>query len=398
MKLRIGILTAPDIRWEKSERNGKPTFILHDVRIGIGFHWDRLQTQEFAGELEILHHPNGTQTAVNTVDLEDYITSVISSEMSAHSPLELLKAHAVISRSWAIRQCRRNREQTAASADFESGGHIGFDLCADDHCQRYEGLRSVHPRAEEAVKATQGQVLTFNGELCDTRFYKCCGGRTELFSTCWEDRDVPYLQSVTCPYCQRAVERLRKGEQAIIDCLQAYDRETLDCHDWQVTYTADELQRILLEKTGIDFGPIQALRPLKRGASGRICLLEIVGEKRTERIGKELKIRRALSPTCLYSSWFDVEKHSMSKADRSDDTFVLTGHGWGHGVGLCQLGAAEMALEGFSAQDILSYYYPATLLTNSAAFCQRSDSTAINYGNDTATRRQRHGNDTITSR
>ena len=352
MKLRIGILTAPNIRWEKGERNGKPTFILHDVRIGIGFHWDRKQTQEFAGELTILRNPNGTQTAVNTIDLEDYITSVISSEMSANSPVELLKAHAIISRSWAVRQCTKRSEP---SADFESGGHIGFDLCADDHCQRYEGLRSVHPRAEEAVAETRGQVLTYKGELCDTRFYKCCGGKTEIFSTCWEDKDMPYLQSVTCPYCERAVERLRKGEQSILDCLQAYDQETIDCHDWQISYTARELQSILMEKTGIDFGPIRALRPLKRGASGRICQLEIVGDKRTERIGKELKIRRALSRTCLYSSWFDVEQQG--------DVFVLKGHGWGHGVGLCQLGAAEMALEGFSAQDILSYYYPHTDIT-----------------------------------
>ena len=177
MNLRIGILTAPQIRWERSSRNGKPTFILHDVRIGIGFHWDRRQTQEFAGELSILRNPNGTQTAVNTIDMEDYITSVISSEMSAHSPLELLKAHAVISRSWAVRQCMNNRSQSSSNPSaamgtsaFESGGHIGFDLCADDHCQRYEGLQSVHPRAEEAVEATRGQVLTYDGEICDTRF------------------------------------------------------------------------------------------------------------------------------------------------------------------------------------------------------------------------------------
>ena len=358
MKLRIGILTAPEIRWERGERNGKPTFVLHDVRIGIGFHWDRRQTQEFAGELSILRNPNGTQTAVNTVDLEDYITSVISSEMSADSPLELLKAHAVISRSWAVRQCT---VRSAPSALFESGCHVGFDLCADDHCQRYEGLRPVHRRAEEAVEATRGQVLTYEGGLCDTRFYKCCGGRTEVFATCWEDRDVPYLQSVECPYCGRAVGRLRRGDKAMLDCLQSYDRETLDCHDWQVTYTADELQRVLLEKTGIDFGPIQALRPLKRGASGRICLLEIVGEKRTERIGKELKIRRALSRTCLYSSWFDVEQ--------ADGAFTLRGHGWGHGVGLCQLGAAEMALEGASAQDILTFYYPGAEISSSFSSC-----------------------------
>lgn len=366
MNLRIGILTAPQIRWERSSRNGKPTFILHDVRIGIGFHWDRRQTQEFAGELSILRNPNGTQTAVNTIDLEDYITSVISSEMSAHSPIELLKAHAVISRSWAVRQCMSNRSQSSSNPSaamgtsaFESGGHIGFDLCADDHCQRYEGLRSVHPRAEEAVEATRGQVLTYDGEICDTRFYKCCGGKTEVFSTCWEDKNVPYLQSVECPYCGRAAERLQRGEQAILDCLQAYDSETLDCHDWQITYTAQELQAILLEKTGIEFGTIRSLRPLSRGASGRISLLEIVGDKRTERIGKELKIRRALSRTCLYSSWFDVEKR--------EDVFILNGHGWGHGVGLCQLGAAEMALEGATCREILYYYYPGAEIANRIA-------------------------------
>lgn len=352
MNLRIGIVTAPHIRWTDSTQNGIPTFVIHDVRIGIGFHWDRMQTQEFAGQLTIKDNPDGTQTAINTIDLEDYLTSVISSEMAATSPIELLKAHAIISRSWAVRAVQTRQQTTRyknlLAATFESGGHKDYDVCADDHCQRYEGIRSIHPRAVEAVQSTANHVLTYNNEVCDTRFHKCCGGKTELFATCWEDVDIPYLQSVSCPYCQRAVERLRQSDPAIQQCLMAYDQEHNDFFNWQVTYTPDQLQQILLEKTGIDFGRIQALRPIKRGASGRIYSLEIVGEKTSRILGKELTIRRALSPTCLYSSLFDI------------DGLTLHGRGWGHGVGLCQLGAAEMALEGFDATYILNYYYPNT--------------------------------------
>ena len=184
MHIRIGILTAPKIEFEQREH----TFLLKNVRIGIGFHWDRHEDQEFAGTLEIRRNPDGTQTAINTIDLEDYLCSVISSEMSANSPMELLKAHALISRSWAIRA-------------MEHPNHEGFHVCADDHCQRYEGLRRLNERAVQAVRATAGQVLTYDGKICDCRYHKCCGGKTEVWRTCWEDIDVPYIRSVECPYC-----------------------------------------------------------------------------------------------------------------------------------------------------------------------------------------------------
>lgn len=341
MNIRVGILTAPHIEYELRES----TFVLKDVRIGIGFHWDRLEDQEFAGSLEIRTNSDGTQTAINTIDLEDYLCSVISSEMSANSPMELLKAHAVISRSWAIRA-------------IANKPHEHFDVCADDHCQRYEGLRRMNKRAVEAVRATTGQVLMYNDEICDCRYYKCCGGRTEVWRTCWEDMDVPYIQSVTCDWCKHpspAVLRL---------VLNDYDQETKDFRDWQVSYTSKELGQIIHFKSGTDFGDIIDLIPLHRGASGRIDQLEIVGTKHRQVIGKELKIRLWLSPTCLYSSWFDIKKTANSQS--SDVCFQLTGHGWGHGAGLCQIGAAVMASEGKSYEEILEYYYAGTRLGTSA--------------------------------
>lgn len=337
MKVRVGILTAPHIEYETRAH----TFVLKNVRIGIGFHWDRYEDQEFEGELEIINNPDGTQTAVNIIDIEQYLTSVISSEMAATSHPELLKAHAVISRSWVMRAIGHT-------------DHVGYDVCADDHCQRYEGLRRRNQYAIEAVQATAHQVLTYNEQVCDCRYYKCCGGITEQFETCWEDIHVPYLESVECPYCLEATGEGAWAKSFRARFLNNYDQETLDFHDWQVRYTADELSEIVRQKTGIDFGTIRELRPILRGKSGRIYSLQIVGDKQTQTIGKELKIRLALSPKCLYSSWFDVVQEGTD--------FILNGHGWGHGVGLCQIGAAVMAEQGHTYQDILSHYYPGSHL------------------------------------
>lgn len=334
-QIKVGILTAPKIDFEQKEK----TFILKNVRIGIGFHWDRHEDQEFAGTLEIRNNPDGTQTAINTIDLEEYLCSVISSEMNANSPMELLKAHAVISRSWAIRA-------------MQKPNHEGYHVCADDHCQRYEGLRRMNERAVEAVNATRGQVLMFGDEICDCRYYKCCGGRTEIWRTCWEDIDVPYIQSVQCDYCKSPSPKVLRL------VLNDYDQETKDFRDWKVSYTAEELSEIIRTKSGIDFGHIISLEPLHRGASGRIDSLKIVGTKHTEIIGKELKIRYWLSKSCLYSSWFEVKK----SIQQSVVSFQLSGHGWGHGAGLCQIGAAVMASEGHKYEDILSYYYHNTQL------------------------------------
>ena len=302
------------------------------MRIGIGFHWDRFEDQEFAGELEIRNNPDGTQTAINTLDLEDYLCSVISSEMNANSPMELLKAHAVISRSWAIRA-------------MQKPNHEGYHVCADDHCQRYEGLRRMNERAVQAVRETAGQVLLYNDEVCDCRYYKCCGGKSEIWRTCWEDKDVPYIRSVECPYCGRV------SAKTLRLVLNDYDQETKDFHDWKVTYADDELDEIVNSKhPGI--GHVIALEPIHRGESGRIDSLRIVGSGRTEVIGKELNIRYALSRKCLYSSWFEVQ--------HENGLWTLTGHGWGHGAGLCQIGAAQMAEEGFTYDKILAHYYVGT--------------------------------------
>ena len=335
MKIRVGILTAPQIAFERRAH----TFILKNVRIGIGFHWDRLEDQEFEGELEIRNNADGTQTAINTLDLEDYLTSVISSEMSADSPMELLKAHAVISRSWALRA-------------MAHPNHEGFDVCADDHCQRYEGLRRRNERAVQAVRETIGQVLTYDGEICDCRYYKCCGGKSEIWRTCWEDKDVPYIQSVECPYCGRASERTLRL------VLNDYDQETKDFHDWQVRYSDDELDALVQAHVSATIGHVTALEPLHRGASGRIDSLRIVGDQGEQTIGKELVIRKALSHSCLYSSWFDTA--------HADGYWTLIGHGWGHGAGLCQIGAAQMAAEGHSYQDILAFYYAGSQLSTPA--------------------------------
>ena len=351
MNIRVGILTAPHIDYEQ----GAKSFALHNVRIGIGFHWDRYEDQEFAGQLEVIRNADGTETAVNIIDLEEYLCSVISSEMSANSPMELLKAHAVISRSWALRAIEANRVTAGKiqSSVYEQNGHIGFDVCADDHCQRYEGLGRMNNRAVEAVRATKGEVLSYGDEICDCRFHKCCGGKTEEFETCWEDKHVPYLESVDCPFC--ASDYL-KDKTALRQSLNDYDLETNDYHDWSVTYSASELRQIILDKSHIDFGEITDLVPLKRGKSGRIYELEIVGTLRRQVIGKELTIRRWLSPSCLKSSWFEIQKTLGSRLS----TFDLKGHGWGHGVGLCQIGAATMAIEGYSYRDILAHYYPGT--------------------------------------
>ena len=336
--IKVGILTAPKIEYELRAH----TFVLKNVRIGIGFHWDRHEDQEFQGELEIRTNPDGTQTAINTLDLEDYLCSVISSEMNANSPMELLKAHAVISRSWAMRA-------------MEHPNHGEFHVCADDHCQRYEGLRRMNERAVQAVRETAGQVLLYGDEICDCRYYKCCGGRSEIWRTCWEDIDVPYIQSVECPFCGRV------SAQTLRLVLNDYDQETKDFHDWKVTYTDDELSEIIREKSGIDFGTITDLIPLHRGASGRIDRLHIVGTKHSEDIGKELKIRLWLSHKCLYSSWFEVKKSQIENhKSQMSNQFTLIGRGWGHGAGLCQIGAAQMATEGFSYEQILSHYYVGT--------------------------------------
>lgn len=308
------------------------SFILYDVVIGIDFHWQQKRTFKYAGGLKFIVEGDRI-TAVNCIGVEDYLMSVISSEMKSSASIELLKAHAVISRSWLKARLKDHK-----------AGHEHFDVCADDHCQRYQGLTmAVGDDVCRAIDRTWGQVLEYGGNICDTRYSKCCGGRTELFSTCWEDVDLPYLQSVEDPFCDC------ENSSILSQVLNDYDLHTADFHDWTVQYTTDELSELVRTRTGIDFGTIVALEAVERGPSGRIKYLRITGTLREEVIGKELAIRKALSSSHLKSSAFEIEK--------SPDGFVLKGRGWGHGVGLCQIGAAAMAAQGYDYRQILSHYY-----------------------------------------
>ena len=458
----------------------EPTFELHDVTIGKGFHWERRETQKFAGALKIIVEDR-TLTAVNVIGVEDYLLSVISSEMSQDSPEEFLKAHAVISRSWVMAQLQHRRTPVCdahereqflrcrniedvvtwlacgsyrnqfrqephrgcempltgaadgsqrglmdfgsyrnqfrqephrgcempltGAADgsqrglmdfgsyqkwYDHSEHLNFDVCADDHCQRYQGLtRATNPAVQKAVDSTWGQVLTFDGELCDARFSKCCGGIMERFSTCWADEDKPYLQPLpdtpghlpegtlipegSLPGTSgvgTATGRMISTEQAAVPfCSLAdnallarvfnnYDRETTDFYRWTETYDTERLSAIVREKSGIDVGRLTALEPLEKGPSGRISKLRIVGTDGFFEVGKELEIRRLLSESHLKSSAFEAEF-------TPDGRVVLRGRGWGHGVGLCQIGAAVMADKGYSCSEILLHYYPGTHVVES---------------------------------
>ena len=352
--------------------NPNATFTLKDVIIGIGFHWERKEDQTFCGAL-LLKMEEGQVRAINVVPVETYLTSVISSEMSANASLELLKAHAVISRSWLLRILNPNDNPNHNPNDnhndnsqlstlnsqlpsdtilrwYDNEAHIGFGVCADDHCQRYQGVtRQSNPQVMEAIEATRGLVLTYEGKVCDARFSKCCGGMTEVFESCWENIRHPYLVAKPDPYCNTTDKRI------LSQVLNNYDQETTDFYRWTVHYTTEELSELVAKKSGIDFGRILDLVPMERGASERIIMLKIVGEKCTIMVGKELEIRKWLSESHLYSSAFDVEKTS--------DGFTLHGKGWGHGVGLCQIGAAVMGDQGIPFDEILSFYYPQAELT-----------------------------------
>lgn len=366
------------------------SFSLHDVTIGVNFHWERKETQTFLGTLRLVVEAD-SMYAINELPVESYLESVISSEMCATSGIELLKAHAVISRSWLLAQIERRNRQQGRSDNFFSfikkddelirwydrGDHAIFDVCADDHCQRYQGITKASDRhVAQAVRETRGEILMSGDEICDARFSKCCGGVSEQYEYCWEDKSMDYLTSVrdadgsaaetlpdlTCEenarqwitsspeaFCNTADNRI------LSQVLNDYDRETTDFYRWHVTYTQQELAALIREKLKTDFGDIIDLIPLERGKSGRICRLRIVGSKHTFTIGKELEIRRALSSTHLYSSAFVVDRKDIR--DGVPQTFELTGAGWGHGVGLCQIGAAVMGEKGYSYDKILLHYY-----------------------------------------
>ena len=338
-------------------QSDEASFSLHDVTIGVNFHWERKETQVFSGSLRLVVEADKI-VAINELPVERYLTSVISSEMSATASKEFLKAHAVISRSWLLAQMEKRKQLDNGGGAFFSfikkddelirwydrEDHTIFDVCADDHCQRYQGItKQSSPAVEQAISETRGQILAYGDEICDARFSKCCGGETEEFQYCWEDTPKPYLVSFHDPYCNT------NDKNILAQVLNDYDQETIDFYRWTVEYTQEELSELINRKLKDDFGTITDLIPVERGKSGRIWKLKIVGTKKTFSIGKELEIRRALSETHLLSSAFDVEKQG--------DRFILHGKGWGHGVGMCQIGAAVMGEQGKTYDEILLFYY-----------------------------------------
>src|SRR5665647_2359999 len=364
------------------------SFTLLAVTIGVAFHWQRNEDQTFRGRLKFIVE-NDHVTAVNILSVEDYLLSVISSEMSATSSAELLKAHAVISRSWLLAQMDKTARLKAGEAKYTTSiitdteitrwydreDHNNFDVCADDHCQRYQGITRASTRiVEQVVRDTSGEVLLYDGLICDARYSKCCGGVTELFGNAWEPVSHPYLQAITdnkhlpagfnnnLTQEANAVKWIKgvpdalcntNDKKTLSQVLNNYDQETNDFFRWKVTYPQKELSALVREKTGIDFGLITELEPVARGTSGRIIRLRIKGDRKTMIIGKELEIRKALSMTHLYSSAFVVEK----SLEGAETHFILHGAGWGHGVGLCQIGAAVMGASGYSYSEILSHYF-----------------------------------------
>ena len=363
------------------------TFTLHDVTIGVRFHWERREEQTFSGNLILRAAGEEKLTVINELPLEEYLASVVSSEMSGEAPVEFLKAHAVASRSWLVAMLRRKgREAGKGSAAeqtirregeivrwYDREDHDRFDVCADDHCQRYQGItRLAAGRAAEAVRATRGVFLVRDGEVCDARYHKACGGMTEDYATCWEERAVSYLSHVSDAARPLAPVRTEAdAERWILSCpdvychtthpdllkkiLPSFDRETVDFFRWQVSYGRAELEEILRVKSGIDFGVLTSITPLERGPSGRIRRLRIAGSKCAVVVGKELEIRRWLSPSHLLSSAFIVVATPGPAGVPA--RFTLYGAGWGHGVGLCQIGAAVMAQQGFNAEEILRHYF-----------------------------------------
>ena len=363
------------------------TFTLSDVTIGINFHWERKEKQTFEGDLKIRLNADGTLSVINQIDVELYLKSVVSSEMSAEAPIELLKAHAITSRSWLVAMLERQEkfrndsihtQHPLETVDeiirwYDREDHAFFDVCADDHCQRYQGITKIISNSvKEAIEATRGIFLVADNEVCDARFSKACGGRTELFETCWEEMPIQYLQSVSdSSMIHPPIMNEADAEQWItsspdVYCnttdgkmlqhvLPSFDRETTDFFRWKVEYSCEQLEEILRTKSEIDFGTVMDVVPMKRGPSGRVVKLKIVGSKRTMIVGKELEIRRWLSMSHLYSSAFIVKIER--NANGLPMKFIFHGAGWGHGVGLCQIGAAVMASKEFTAEEIVKHYF-----------------------------------------
>ncbi|MEI7811220.1 MAG: SpoIID/LytB domain-containing protein [Ignavibacteria bacterium] len=366
------------------------SFLIKAVTIGVKFHWEQKENQRFVGSLKLIKEGDNI-TIVNTLPVEFYLTSVISSEISARSSVELLKAHSIISRSWLLAQIEKSKQlasnenpyqSTFISEDeltkwYDKVDHTQFDVCADDHCQRYHGTTKAYTdKVRQAVKATKGIVLIYDDKICDTRYSKSCGGISESFENVWEPVKHDYLSKVIDYKYEpenfnidfsaekNAENWIRSNpsafcntqdQKALSQVLMDYDQKTMDFYRWEVEYTQEDLAKLINEKSGIDFGQIVDLIPVERGYSARLIKLRIVGTKKTLTIGKELEIRRTLSPSHLYSAAFVVDKKDI--IDDIPGRFILVGAGWGHGVGLCQVGAAMMSEMGYKFDEILLHYF-----------------------------------------
>ncbi len=371
------------------------SFLLKDVTIGVKFHWERKEKERFTGSLKLLKD-NGKISAINILPIENYLISVISSEMSAKSSLQLLKAHSIISRSWLLAQIEKSKTLKKEKTNYKSTynaedehikwydreDHKLFDVCADDHCQRYQGITKVFTEvARQAVKQTAGVVLVSDDNICDARYSKSCGGVSESFENVWEPTKYSYLSSIidykfepenyNLDFSNESYARKwikgnppafcnTKDKKILSQVLLDYDQETTDFYRWKVEYPQQEISEIVRTKSGIDFGEIIDLIPIERGHSARLIKLKIIGTKKTLIIGKELEIRRTLSLSHLYSSAFIVEKEDIQNG--IPQKFILIGAGWGHGVGLCQIGAAVMAAKGYQFDEILLHYFSNAML------------------------------------
>lgn len=358
--ISVGLLGATPDGWTV---NPDGTTTIPEVKIGIGFHWERTEQQTFAGELTA----ESDGLVINKIPVEEYLRSVISSEMSANAPIEFLKAHAIVSRSWLLAVLQRRstgshevKDQTREGFKrvlrwYDRDAHDRFDVCADDHCQRYQGISRIsNPAVDQAIAETRGMVLTYEGEVCDARFSKSCGGQTESYSTAWEEKEVPYLQPIAdddengkC-YCNCFNRTFLRS------VLNSYDIERPDFQSWTETLTQRELKSLLWRKASINLGDIKELTPYKFSESGRIVELLIEGTKGVIVIGKELEIRRILSESHVKSSKFAVVR-KFGNNQEIPEAFTLIGVGWGHGVGM--IGAAVMASRGMSCEEILHHYF-----------------------------------------
>lgn len=378
---------TPDDIFEPFPPNNA-SFVVHNVPIGRSFHWERYENHRYLGSFKIISEEDDKITLINVIPLEDYLESVIRSEMSENASIELLKAQAIVARSWTLAQMKKGGRKSVSEKRkngeilrwYERDGHLNYAFCNDDHCQRYHGIGKAQSiKAHEAIRLTRGLALVGQNGVCDARYSKSCGGRTEFFYNVWgkdeeqcltsvEDYDYPtefseedlsveenarkWILSEPEAFCNT------KDEKILSSVLVGFDRETKDFYRWKVEYTQSELSELIRKNMKRDYGEILDLIPVERGASGRLVKLKIVGSKREIVIGKELEIRKTLSESHLYSSAIIIEKKNVING--VPQNFVIYGAGWGHGAGMCQIGAAVMGEKGYKFDEILAHYFPAT--------------------------------------